>query len=292
MSDKKKNTKALPVIAQGELDLGILQASIISKKPSDPAVRSEALSILHSSLFTAANTKTPRKSFDGELIPVIPNAEYSIRYTGIELRVIDDEDVWMNIIYYAQKQKIHDHDFTIEVRTSEFLRTMNWGTSGPDYDKLRKSLRRLKSASLEISNDKNDGYGLPSLIRKYFVGRKGEGSKLNIVLEPDIYKLYSETNTKTLDFKIRQSLSILDKKAYSLIVIGKLGKIHLSDLMLLMGVHYKELRQFKAKLKQSLEILISHKTQLKDYSFDKENFAYFSYTGDDIENPSLIESQK
>lgn len=290
MGRKKKEAKSVPEIVQGVLDLSILQTSIISKKPSDPAIRSEALTILHSSLFTAANTKTPRKLFDGAIIPVTPNAKYSIRYTGVELRVIDDEDVWINIIYYAQKQKIHNHDFTIEVRTSEFLRTMNWGSAGLDYNKLRESLRRLKSASLEINNEKNDGYGLPSLIRKYFIGKKGDGSKLTIVLEPDIYKLYSESHTISLDFRIRQSLSILEKKAYSLIVIGKLGKIHLSDLMLLMGVHYKEIRQFKAKLKQSLDVLIKHNTSLKGYSFDKENFAYFSYS-DDIEKALAIDLQ-
>ena len=193
----------------------------------------------------------------------------------------------MNIIYFAQKQQIHNNEFTIEVRTSDFLRTMGWGSAGSDYNRLRACLRRLKSASLEISNDKNDGYGLPSLIRKYFVGRKGEESKLSIVLEPDIYKLYSESRTKTLDFKIRQSLSILERKAYSLIIVSKIKKIHLSDLMMLMGVTYKELRQFKAKLKTSLETLRDKKTNLKDYSFDKDNFVYLSYQ-DELESTQIL----
>jgi hypothetical protein len=249
--------------------------SVIVSKSADPATRAESLAIIHSGLFTAASKNSKRKSLEETDVPVLPGSGYRLIYTGIELRVNDDEDVWINIVYYASKQSIHNKNFKIETKTSEFLRTMGWGSAGSDYAKLRSSLNRLKSASLSIIDKDGNLCSLPNFIRNFAVSRKGQLSKTAIVLEPDIYHLYTEALTCEIDFQTRQDLTTFERKVYSLL-IGRINELSLENITLLCGVSPNHPRQFKAKLITCLNKL-QELNIIEGYKISREGVAFFKY---------------
>lgn len=270
------------VESESEFDIA---GSALAQLTRSPKLRVEATDILNSALFTAVSTSAERKSHLRRKLPLISNSEITITHTGFELSVSDDEDVWLNILYHAQKLQIHEKNFTIKVRTSEFLRAMSWPVTGRSYNKLAQSLSRLDASSIEVMNEPGDKYSF-SFIRSYALGRDEPDGLLVIEIEPKVYRFYQKSVTTQINHQIRKSLrSPLAKKVYSLILGGVKFKT-IEEMHILTGVNYKHLRQFKAKLNTILNKMIDINV-IKSFNINTSGEIFIEHLNDRVISPSV-----
>ena len=253
MKNKTNNNEKMSKQLSFDLDSEMIKPIL------DHDNRIEPKTILNSSLFTSRNKKQKRKYFENAPLAVAPGYG-SIHYRGQELRVYDDEDLWLSLLYYAQKLNIHNTKFCLEISAYQLLNELAWGTGGREYERLKNCLGRLKATALQIDSDRYDSAISVSLIERFKIVQAGDlkKAKLQVVFEPEIYKLFTSHNVTKLSWKIRRTLSLLTKKIYE-IVMATQEELTVNDYMKLSGAEYKVLRQFKAKLIKSFEELISHK---------------------------------
>lgn len=117
-----------------------------------------------SSLFTVRNKREPRKQLMYERL-FHYNDEIEILYTGVELRAEDDELVWLQILNYAQKVPLGE---PFEFSIKDVVAELGWPRNGRYYDRVRRSISRLKANEVLALNKKSYGTsGAISLIQNY-----------------------------------------------------------------------------------------------------------------------------
>ena len=94
----------------------------------------------HSSLFTARSYREPRKSLTQKKLFHL-HETVSILYTGIELRAIDDELVWLQILNYGKNVALGE---SFEFSIKDLVRDVGWNKSGSYYDKARECISRVR----------------------------------------------------------------------------------------------------------------------------------------------------
>ena len=148
-------------------------------------------------VFSAKNRKEPRAMFRATaplVVPVIGGGE--VRYTGEEVRQ-DDESVWMELVHMAKES----HSPTVTFTPANLIRSLQWTDSGKSYARLLTTLRRLRSASLEVYSARLGRGVSTGLIVDYTFSDKGDGKPWSVtVFRPEsellflFDKLYSRVN--------------------------------------------------------------------------------------------------
>jgi hypothetical protein len=145
-----------------------------------------------SSLFTARNKRTPRRTLQHEKIfHLHEGIGISILYTGIELRAEDDEVIWLQILYYAKKVPLGE---PFEFSIKDLVNNVGWAKNGRYYDKARESISRLKANEVMVLNEKAYGAsGAISLISEYIAVNDGEGkpTRFRVWINPNLIVLFA-----------------------------------------------------------------------------------------------------
>jgi TrfA protein len=195
-----------------------------------------------SALFTVANTrKGDRANFKRKDITAVNGVQ--IQYTGEELRQ-DDEDVFLQILHVARVQELGT-----EVRFTAYslLQELGWSKNTASYKRLVDCLDRLKASSVAVTVESAQGAKenyTGSLIRSFRWREDGAGMPLRqwtVLLEKEIISLFNPASYSRLDWKLRLNLPPLAKWLHSFYMTGS---------------EIAELRKFRYKLKQALEILV------------------------------------
>ncbi len=105
-----------------------------------------------SSLFTARNNNQPRKNLLRAKLFHLNDVE--ILYTGSELRAVDDELVWMQLVHYAKDTEM---GCSFEFNLGTLLVDLNWPRSGAGYVRVRECISRLRATEILITNRKAFG---------------------------------------------------------------------------------------------------------------------------------------
>jgi hypothetical protein len=109
----------------------------------------------------------------------------TVLYTGIELRALDDELVWLQVMHYAKKVPLGE---AFEFDLGDLVRDLGWPVNGTYYDKARECISRLKANEVQVRNTKAYGKsGAISLIDKYTTINDGNG-------KPKGYKVWIDPN--------------------------------------------------------------------------------------------------
>lgn len=145
-----------------------------------------------SSLFTARNKNTPRRTLTQEKLYHLHEGQgILILFTGIELRAEDDEIVWLQILHYAKGLPMgQPFDFSIK----DLVRDIGWAKNGRYYDKARECISRLKANEVQAVNDKAYGKsGAISLIDKYqFINdAEGKPTHYRASIDPNLMVLFA-----------------------------------------------------------------------------------------------------
>jgi hypothetical protein len=131
------------------------------------------------------------------VVPVIGGGEVIL--TGEELRQ-DDETVWLQLVHMAKESRSTQVFFT----PYAFLRAINWPTTGPTYQRLLTTLRRLQTASIEVYSKRFDRGVSAGLIVDFSYNKLADGSPWSVrVFGPEnemfflFDKLYSRVDWHT-----------------------------------------------------------------------------------------------
>lgn len=212
-----------------------------------------------SALFNVANArKGERHNFKRKEIATVKGA--TISYTGEELRQ-DDEDVFLQILHVARTQELGT-----EVRFTAYalLTELGWTKNSASYKRLVDCLDRLKASSVavtvELANGRENYSG--SLIRSFrWREQNGEAPlrEWTVLLEREIIALFNPASYSRLDWKLRLQLPPLAKWLHSFYITHqKPYPYKVATLHQLTGSEIADLRKFRYKLKQHLELLVEH----------------------------------
>jgi hypothetical protein len=215
--------------------------------------------ILASSLFTSKNRNQEREFIKEKPLYVIEGLG-AMSYRGEELRSYDDKKIWQVLLKAAQEQKIHLSGFLLQTSCWFILNQLSWGESKKDYDRLKESLARLKGAGLTVTNSTGTTIRSASLIGDYDIlnANNSKKAKLVVPISPKIYQLFHREDVILLQQNITSKLSVLGDKVLDVILSTNGRPILVEEYMKVTGSNYKLLRQFKARLKKSMEELQSH----------------------------------
>lgn len=213
-----------------------------------------------SALFTVANIrKGERTNMKRKVIAALNGI--NITYTGEELRQ-DDEDVFLQILHLARMQELGTAvRFTAYSMTSE----LNWTRNSGSYRRLVDCLDRLKASSVSVTVESGRGVRenySGSLIRSFRWKEDFTDAPMReweILLEKEIISLFNPESYSRLDWKVRLKLPPLAKWLHTFYHSHENPfpyKVETLHTLTASGI--KELRMFRFKLKQALDLLVEH----------------------------------
>ncbi len=205
--------------------------------------------MIRSSLFSVSNKKIKRQYLRDYKLYSFHSTD--LIYTGEELRQ-DDEDVWLQLIFYASDKK----NEYIEFRPYTFLSQIGWPKRTQYKEQLKSSLTRMSSTTLKIFNkDFKQGIGI-SLVRRFEWIEEDESHRIwRVWLEPEIVKLFSLIGSMytKIHWEQRSKLKPLAKWLHSFYSShAEPSPVPVYKLMKLSGSKAKAIRHFRENLRNSL----------------------------------------
>lgn len=132
--------------------------------------------LVRCAVFSAKNRKVRRDMYRANApltAYVIGGGE--VIYTGEELRQ-DDETVWMQLVHMSKESRSPEVFFT----PYSFFKDIKWSNNGTNYTRLLTTLRRLKTASLEIYSSRFDRGVSTGLIVDFTYSKKTDGAPWSV----------------------------------------------------------------------------------------------------------------
>jgi len=223
-------------------------------------VRGVPNSILRSALFGIVR-RGRRMYVEERKIASIVGIE--IIYSGPQLDQAD-LDVWEECLQLSRDQIGNKIEFSSHV----FLKKIQRSTGKHDHDWLKKSLKRLQSAVVEITDGKRAYSG--QLIHDYY--RDKETKRNVIIINPKILSLYGKNGWTGIDQSQRLSLKSQPMAQWLHVFYSTHAKPYpykVSTLRELCGSETNELWKFRQQLKKSF-IQVSKVTNWKIWIDDKD----------------------
>lgn len=164
-----------------------------------------------SCLFTARNHRVPRKTFSREKLFHI-SEKVEILYTGTELRSVDDELIWMQLVDYCRRFPLGNY---VEFDIRQLIKDIGWDTSGAYYKRVRESLSRMKATEIYIKNGNTYGVsGGISLIDNYvgIENIKGEPTRYKVSIDKKLIVLFAGNTFSNIPWSQYKKLSPMARR--------------------------------------------------------------------------------
>ena len=195
--------------------------------------------------------------FDSVVIASLNNI--TIVYSGEELRQ-DDEDVFMQVIDIAKVQKVGED---IKFTANSMIVQLGWTRNSSSYTRLADSIRRMKKATIELTESLPNGdkrhFG-GSLVGEFEWLEKGTDVQLSqwvVSLQRNIVHLFDPQAYSLIHWPTRMSLTPTTKWLHSYYSSHKMPfPIKLETLRRIMASDRKNIRSYKATIKESLQSLV------------------------------------
>lgn len=223
-------------------------------------------SLARSALFTCADKRKPRRTYEREVIVSLAGQE--VRYTGKELRQ-DDLTVWLQVVHLARMQPLGDQ---VEVSAHALGTAIGWGEGGDTYKRLRDSIARMREGTVWV--DKPDGKGFSgNLIMRLEWSDAGSKSKekWKLYLDPNILQLFQPDSFTLLNGEERLNLTPLAQWLYVFYMThANPFPFKIENLYALCGSTSAELAGFTRNLVKALEQLKA-RGLISDFVHDKRS---------------------
>jgi hypothetical protein len=224
--------------------------------PAPVGKRNMPNDIARSSLFVTKGTSIPRKSIKRQTMFHL-HKDISIVYTGEELRAVDDEIVWMEILNISQTVKIGD---PFEFNIVDLMKSIGWARNGHYYEKIRQCLSRLKATEVLFNNAKQFGVsGSFSLIQKYDVVNDDQSvpTHYRMFLDPEIVLLFVNKNFSLHEWDVYRKLSPVARRLADYTQSHKVpNPLDIKDFHSLCGSDNGNLRSWTQTVKKALAEIV------------------------------------
>ena len=162
------------------------------------AKRGTPNSFLRSALFSAIQSKD-RQYIDGK--ELASQAGITIKYTGQQLNQ-EDLTLWETLVHLA---KAHPLGNVCSFSAHGLLKTLGLNTGGHEHQRLHKGITRLIACAVEINHEGRPYVG--SLVEASISDElKSQTTHYTVRLNPDIIRLYGETQWTAIDWQQRIDL--------------------------------------------------------------------------------------
>ena len=213
-----------------------------------------------SALFTVANVrKGARTSLKRHQIASVKGI--TVTYTGEELRQ-DDEDVFLQLLHIARMSPLGTE---VQFTAWNMLGQLQWTRNTAAYTRLADCVERLKATALsvtvELGPTKETFSG--SLVRKFRMREpskesSGQAKHWLVTLEREIVVLFGNIHYSRLDWDLRLQLPPLAKWLHAFYSThAEPYAYSVARLHILTGSETKQLKQFRYKLREALQLLVS-----------------------------------
>lgn len=223
--------------------------------------------IARSALFNVANSrKGARKNLKRVMVASLHGID--ITYTGEELRQ-EDEDVLLQILHIARLQPLGEH---VPFTAYSMLKELGWTSNADSYKRLVDCVDRLKASSVEIRTRLPTGefVGYTGSLIRSFRWKSEDGSlplrRWEVLLEKEIIGLFGPEQYTKIDWEFRLALPPLAKWLHTFYnTHAQPFSYKVDTLYGLTGSEIRELRQFRYKLRQALQVLVERGFFLNAY---------------------------
>lgn len=212
-AERKNKAQLLSYLEERGIDLdeNLIIEDLFGKTIFGSKHRTLPNDFARSCLFTARNHRVPRKLFNREKLFHI-SEQVEILYTGTELRSIDDELIWMQLVDYCRSSPLGNY---VEFDIRQLIKDIGWETSGAYYKKIRESLSRMKATEIYIKNSK--AYGISggiSLLENYIGidNLKGEPTKYKISIDKNLIILFAGNTFSNIPWSQYKQLSPMARR--------------------------------------------------------------------------------
>ncbi len=223
-------------------------------------VRGLPNAMARSALFNVAGHRAGKRELLKQK-PIEALSGIAMTYTGEELRQ-DDEDVFLQLLHIGRSQ---DLGTVVRFTGYAMIKDLGWDNSSKGYNRLIECISRLKATSLELKvadpngTDGVMGYG-GGLIDKFHYRDIASGSPMReweVLLDAKIVALFTPNSYSRLDWTTRLRLKPMAKWLHSFYHTHQTPfPMKVATFHSLMGSKAKQLRQFRASLKESLQELV------------------------------------
>jgi len=179
------------------------------------AMAAQPNALARSSLF--APVVSGKRKFLSE-VKLVSRKDVVIEYTGIQLNE-DHADICMQLIQNQLTSGVETGKF-VYFEAIQFLKQLNWSTGGGAYDKLRRYMKELSTASLIIETYKPDGS-----LKLKIVGSGNLDDDPNaetpVIEDLDVDTTTQETTKRKKELPTAESFRLVEK-----FISGKGGKMY------------------------------------------------------------------
>jgi hypothetical protein len=145
------------------------QMTLFEVAPWGDDMRGIPNAFARSALFSTRNKREQRGSMQQQRIFNV-SSDYEITYTGIELRAIDDELVWQQVIDYSKRVPAGQ---VVSFTFYQLCKDLGWQINGAYYKKAEACLTRLQASAMQFYSSRIGHLESLSLIRRFRVADKG-----------------------------------------------------------------------------------------------------------------------
>lgn len=212
-----------------------------------------------SALFTVGNPSAEREYHRRK--EVASAKGFTITYTGDTL-LQSDQDVFLEIVHIS---RVHPLGAAVKFTAHALIKQLGWTRNKTSYKRLIDTIDRLAASSISITYDqglragKRGGY-TGSLVRSFRWREEADSSQLReweILLEPEIVALFGPGTFFRTEWALRLKLPPLAKYLHSFYQAQIAPPPYaVAELHRLTASKITELRMFRSKLKQALELLV------------------------------------
>jgi len=185
------------------------QLSLFENAPWPSDMRALPNDYARSSLFTTRNKRAPRKALEGVVI-YTTSKDVKIIYTGIELRVADDELVWQQVLEYAKHAAPGE---PVEFSFYRLCVDIGWPTNGHYYAKSKDCLSRLQASAMSFHSQRVGRIPSLSLIESYDYST-GRNSRCRVKIDKRIAALFAGNNYTRMAWEPYRALTPTARSLY------------------------------------------------------------------------------
>lgn len=210
--------------------------------------------IARSALFNTANLRSGGERAFFNAIEIASTNDIVLTYTGEELRQ-DDEDVFLQVLHLAKEQKLgEDIGFT----ANSMVVSLGWTRNSESYRRLHGCMRRLKATAVELTMGR---VGFSGSLLSSFQWREDEfgdpSREWRVSLDRNIVKLFDPDTYSLIHWPTRLSLPPMARWLHSYYSTHRDPfPVSVELLYRLTGSRIAEMKSFRFKLKQALQVLV------------------------------------